>query len=153
MIPENVIQELSQHPTYSEWLTIDQDMINEFATVTDDQQYIHVDEVAAANSPFGGTIAHGFLILSAMPRLIQPILNPLIANGTMLNYGCNKMRFLAPVKSGKRVRISLKLMGVEEKKTGTILKQEVIFEIENEPDPALVCEWLSLYIPPSPSSN
>lgn len=131
----------------SEWVALDQATINDFADVTGDHQFIHVDETAAQATPFGGTIAHGFLVLSMMPRLNYTLLGELADSATLINYGCNKLRFVAPVRAGKRVRLCATLTQLEAKAPGWLITQALRFDIEGEDKPALVCEWLSLCIP------
>lgn len=129
----------------SSWLTIDQDRIEAFAHATEDRQFIHVDPEAAAKTWFGGTIAHGFLSLSLLSRMAaEAMLVP--ENVTMaVNYGLDRVRFLAPVRSGKRVRGRFRLDSVEEKAPGQwLLRHTVTVEIEDEGKPALTAEWLGL---------
>jgi acyl dehydratase len=129
----------------SSWLTMDQQRINEFADATEDRQFIHVDSQAAAQTPFGGTIAHGFLSLSLLSRMA--------AEATLLpeelkmaiNYGFDRVRFLAPVRSGKRVRGRFMLDSAEEKAPGQwLMRHTVTVEIEGEEKPALTAQWLGL---------
>jgi acyl dehydratase len=129
----------------SSWLTVDQPRIDAFADATEDRQFIHVDPEAAAQTPFGQTIAHGFLSLSLLSRMA--------ADATLLpdrlkmavNYGFDRVRFIAPVKSGKRVRGRFVLDSVDEKAPGQILmRHKVTVEIEDEDRPALTAEWLGL---------
>ncbi len=129
----------------SEWLGIDQSMINTFADCTLDRQFIHIDEEAAKATPFGGTIAHGFLTLSLLVKLCED-LSVLPDNILMgVNYGFDKVRFLKPVRAGKRVRAHLEYMSVEQKDASRILvKQLVTIEIEGEETPAIVAEWLGM---------
>jgi acyl dehydratase len=131
----------------SEWLLVDQDMINKFADATGDHQFIHVDPEAAKLTPFGQTIAHGFLTLSLMPVLSAKADLPRLDGVKMgVNYGCDKLRFLAPVKSGKRVRAHFKLAALDEKRPGQWQQmQEVSVEIEGEDKPALIAEWISQF--------
>lgn len=131
----------------SDWLTIDQPMIDKFAEATGDHQFIHVDVEKAKLTPFGGTIAHGFLSLSIMPVLIQMTDMPRLENIKMgVNYGGNKTRFLAPVRSGKRVRGHFKLLEIEEKRPGQWQQTvEYTLEIEGEDKPALIAEWISQF--------
>jgi acyl dehydratase len=131
----------------SEWVLIDQDRINAFADCTLDQQFIHVDPEKAAKTPFGGTIAHGFLSLSLLSHFAQSV-GCAFENMVMgLNYGFDKVRFLAPVKVDSRVRAKAVLLDVVEKKPGQFLiKQQVSIEIEGEPKPALIAEWLTMAI-------
>lgn len=130
----------------SDWFLIDQERINEFADVTLDHQFIHVDPEKAAKSPFGTTIAHGFLTLSLLAHFLQSGVGVDVPNRTMgVNYGFDKVRFLQPVKVGSRIRAKTKLLEAAEKKPGQYLfKLEVIIEIEGEEKPALMAEWLSM---------
>ena len=130
----------------SGWITIDQNMINQFAEVTGDHQFIHIDQQAAARTPFGDTVAHGFLVLSLLPRLTYPLIEGLLSHGVIINYGCNKLRFIAPVKNGKKVRARVTLNRVEEKQPGFLMHETFTIEIEGEETPALIAQWLSLYI-------
>jgi acyl dehydratase len=131
----------------SEWLLVDQDMINKFADATGDHQFIHVNEEMAKMTPFGGTIAHGFLSLSLMPVLTAKANLPRLDGIKMgVNYGGNKTRFLAPVRSGKRVRGHFKLLEIEEKRPGQWQQTvEYSLEIEGEEKPALIAEWISQF--------
>jgi acyl dehydratase len=131
----------------SDWFLIDQARIDAFADVTEDWQFIHVDAGAAAKTPFGGTIAHGFLtlsLLSAMAYQAAPMIENLVMG---VNYGFDKIRFLQPVRSGKRVRGRFKLLDAGERDPGRwLIRQEVTVEIEGEPKPALVAEWLAMNV-------
>jgi len=129
----------------SSWLTVDQARIEGFADATDDHQFIHVDLEAAAKTPFGGTIAHGFLTLSLLSRMAADAM--LVPDGVRMgiNYGFDRVRFLAPVKSGKRVRGRFTLDSIEEKAPGQwLLRHTVTVEIEDEGKPALIAQWLGL---------
>ncbi|HET9335774.1 MAG TPA: MaoC family dehydratase [Sphingomicrobium sp.] len=129
----------------SGWIEVGQDRISQFADATDDHQFIHVDQAMAAQTPFGGTIAHGFLSLSLLSRMAADVM--LIPDTTKMavNYGLDRVRFLAPVKAGKRVRGHFTLDGVEEKSPGQLLiRQTVSVEIEGEEKPALTAQWLGL---------
>ena len=129
----------------SDWIPIDQPRIDAFADVTDDHQFIHIDPAAAAITPFGGTIAHGFLTLSLLSRMAaDAMLRP--DNIKMgVNYGFEKVRFLAPVRSGKRVRGRFRLQRFEEKRPGQYqFVHEVTVEIEGEDKPALIAEWIGM---------
>ena len=130
----------------SDWIVVDQSMINLFADATHDHQFIHVDPVRAAQTPFGGTIAHGFLSLSLMPMLAARTDTPAIEGVKMgVNYGGNKVRFMQPVRSGKRVRGRFRLLKFTERKPGVWEQvQEYTLEIEGEEKPALVAEWIAL---------
>jgi len=129
----------------SSWLAIDQARIDEFADATDDHQFIHVDPDAAAKTPFGGTIAHGFLTLSLLSRMAADAM--MVPEGVKMavNYGFDRVRFLAPVKSGRRVRGRFTLDSIEEKAPGQwLLRHTVTVEIEGEAKPALTAQWLGL---------
>ena len=131
----------------SEWILVDQDTINKFADATGDHQFIHIDEEKAKLTPFGGTIAHGFLTLSLLPVMMAKSDVPRIDNVKMgVNYGGNKVRFLAPVRSGKRVRGHFKLIELDEKRPGQWQQTlEFTVEIEGEEKPALMAEWISQF--------
>ena len=129
----------------SDWVEVTQAMIDKFADATGDHQFIHVDPARAAMTPFGGTIAHGFLTLSLMPLLNSLTPQPRIEGVRMgVNYGGNKVRFLQPVRSGKRVRGRFKTLELTEKRPGQ-WQQTVEFtvEIEGESKPAMIAEWIS----------
>ncbi|PCI61892.1 MAG: protein dehydratase [Kordiimonadales bacterium] len=130
----------------SDWFLIDQERINQFADVTGDHQFIHVDPEAAAKTPFGTTIAHGFLTLSMLSHLGEGSM--LTVDGAVMgvNYGTDKVRFLSPVKVNSEIRARVKLADVTEKAGGTrlLLKNEITIEIKDEKHPALVAEWLTM---------
>ena len=129
----------------SSWLTLDQDRISTFADATEDRQFIHIDSDAAARTPFGGTIAHGFLTLSLLSRMAAEVVLVPDTTKMVVNYGLDRVRFLAPVRSGKRVRGRFRLDAVDEKAPGQILlRHEVTVEIEGEDKPALSAQWLTL---------
>ena len=131
----------------ADWVLIDQARINAFADCTLDQQFIHVDPVKAAKTPFGGTIAHGFLSLSLLSHFAESIGCGVEDMVMGLNYGFDKVRFLAPVKVDSRVRAKSILLDASEKKSGQFLiKQQLTIEIEGEPTPALIAEWLTMAI-------
>ncbi|MDC0010329.1 MaoC family dehydratase [Porticoccaceae bacterium] len=130
----------------SPWIELSQDRINTFAECTEDHQFIHVDEEKAKHTPFGGTIAHGFLTLSMLAKMGEDcILAP--ENTVMgMNYGFDKVRFLAPVRAGKRVRMHSEVLHVDRKDENRFLiKMAVTIEIEGEETPALVAEWLNMF--------
>lgn len=145
--PEEMKSRIGEPLGTSEWVLVDQEMINKFADATGDHQFIHVNEEAAKMTPFGGTIAHGFLSLSLFPRLVAESDVPRVAGVKMgVNYGGNKVRFLAPVRSGKRVRGHFKLLDLEEKRPGQWQQTlEFTVEIEGEDKPALMAEWISQF--------
>ena len=129
----------------SDWITIKQDRVNQFADVTEDHQFIHVNPEMAKLSPFGGPIAHGFLTLSLLSKFSEQ--GSLVVDGVKMgvNYGFEKVRFLAPVKVGKKVRGHFKLKAADEKRPGQyLLTYEVTVEIEGEEKPALIADWLAM---------
>ena len=129
----------------SEWLTIDQERINLFAEATGDYQFIHVDPVKAAQTPFGSTIAHGFLSLSLIPKLMEDILVLPQGLKMVVNYGLDSVRFIQPVKVNSKVRLKVDLAEVTEKKPGQwLLKATATLEIEGSDKPAYIAEPLSL---------
>ncbi len=132
----------------SKWVTVDQDRINEFAHCTGDQQWIHVDvERAKKESPFGGPVAHGYLTLALLAELSMDIgVVPKDAKAAF-NYGLDKVRFLAPVKSGARVRARISLMELTEQGGGRkLVKLNNTMEIEGESKPALIAETLAVLV-------
>ena len=131
----------------SSWLTVDQERIHAFAEATEDRQFIHTDPVSAAQTPFGGTIAHGFLSLSLLSRMGAEVMR--IPDGAKMgiNYGLDRVRFLAPVRSGARVRGRFTLDSADEKAPGQLLLKHVVtVEIEGEDKPALTAQWLTMII-------
>jgi len=130
----------------SDWVTVDQDRIDRFAACTGDRQWIHVDvERAKRESPFGGPVAHGYLTLSLVAAMVMElgVIPPDAATG--LNYGLDKVRFIAPVKAGARVRCRASLVSAEPQDVGRmLLKLRCTLEIEDEAKPALVSEMLCL---------
>ena len=142
---DEIRNRIGQEIGVSDWVVIDQKRIDGFADVTDDHQFIHVDAAAAAAAGFGGTIAHGFLSLSLLSRMAADAM--LLPEGLRMavNYGLDRVRFLAPVRAGKRVRGRFVLDSVEEKAPGQILlRHTVTVEIEGEEKPALTAQWLGL---------
>jgi acyl dehydratase len=130
----------------SSWLEISQERVDRFADATDDHQYIHVDPERAARTPFGGTIAHGFLTLSLLPRLTAEKA-PAIEGAVMgLNYGADKLRFVQPVRVGSRIRARQQYLEATERRPGQwLVRTLVTVEIEHEAKPALVAETLALF--------
>ena len=127
----------------SEWETIDQEQINQFAQATHDHQWIHVDPEAAAQGPFGTTVAHGYLTLSMLPYFVSQVLN--VTDVRMgINYGTEKIRFTAPVPVGSQVRLKAKLLGSEKRGEGVLYRLAIEVEIKNSEKPALVGEVLYL---------
>ncbi|UCX04579.1 MaoC family dehydratase [Shewanella glacialimarina] len=129
----------------TDWHQITQDQINQFADCTLDHQFIHVDEEKAKSTPFGATIAHGFLSLSMLSHFAEEF--SLLIDGFYmgLNAGFDKVRFLQPVTVNSRIRAHAKILSIEEKKPGQFrLSTEVTIEIEDVDTPALVAEWISV---------
>ncbi len=127
------------------WHTVTQQQIDRFADCTLDHQYIHVDPEKAGQTPFGTTIAHGFLTLSMLSHFAESF--SVLIDGVVMgiNAGFDKVRFLAPVKVGSRIRAHAKVVDIEEKKPGQFrIKTDVTVEIEGEETPALIAEWISV---------
>ena len=147
MTPQDLAAKAGETIGSSEWFEVSQERINQFAEATGDHQFIHVNPEMAKMTPFGTTIAHGFLTLSLIPVLRQKSDCPRPDGVKMgVNYGGNKVRFLAPVKSGKRVRAHFKLLELTEKRPGQWQEtMETTIEIEGEDKPALIAEWMSQF--------
>lgn len=129
----------------SRWFEIDQSRISKFADVTEDWQFIHIDPDKAATSPFGGTVAHGFLTLSMLAAMAYDGLPAVKGREMGVNYGFDKVRFVAPVRSGSRVRARFKLLEVAARNPKEFMtRSEVTVEIEGSHKPALVAEWLGI---------
>jgi len=129
----------------SEWHTVTQEQINQFADCTLDHQFIHIDPEKASQTPFGGTIAHGFLTLSMLSHFSEQF--ALVIEGTYMgvNYGFDSVRFIAPVKVGKRIRAHAKSLEIVEKRPGQFMsKTEVTVDIEGEEKPALKAVWIGM---------
>jgi acyl dehydratase len=130
-----------QHAGFTEWQTMEQDRVNRFADATDDHQWIHVDVERAKESPFGGTIAHGYLTLS----LVAPLMGELVKvtdSSTGLNYGLDRVRFPAPLPVGARFRGGAELLEVTEIAGGLQMKVRVTIEVEGSEKPAMVADAL-----------
>jgi acyl dehydratase len=131
----------------SRWIEVDQARIDAFAKITEDEQFIHVDPEAAKATPFGGTIAHGFLTLSLASAMSYDAVAPLEGVVMGVNYGFDKLRFLAPVPAGSKVRGRFKLLSAEDKGGGRwLLKHELTVEIDGAEKPALIAEWLGMQV-------
>ena len=129
----------------SGWIEVGQDRITAFADATNDHQFIHVDPIGAAQTPFGGTIAHGFLSLSLLSRMAADVMQVPETAKMAVNYGLDRVRFIAPVRAGKRVRGHFTLDAADDKAPGQLLlKHTVTVEIEGEERPALTAQWLGL---------
>jgi acyl dehydratase len=143
--PDALLARIGQEIGLSDWLLVTQDMIDRFADLTEDHQFIHVDPSRAAETPFGGTIAHGFLVLSLLGKLGQAAGIALEGVQMGVNYGFDKVRMVAPVRSGKRIRTRFVLRGLEQRGPGQWLSTlGVTVEIEGEDKPAIVADWLGL---------
>ena len=130
----------------SDWIEVSQDMINKFADATGDHQFIHIDPERAKQTPFGTTIAHGFLTLSLLPLIAAKNPGGPRLDGVKMgvNYGGNKVRFLAPVPSGSRIRGRSKIVEFEEKRPGQFqYTTETTVEIEGSEKPAMIAEWIT----------
>jgi acyl dehydratase len=144
---EEIREKLGTEIGVSDWIVVDQARIGAFADATEDRQFIHVDPAAAARTPFGGTIAHGFLTLSLLSRMAADVM--LRPEGVKMgvNYGLDRVRFLAPVASGRRVRGRFTLKSFEEKRPGQYqFLHAVTVEIEGEEKPALLADWIGLIV-------
>jgi acyl dehydratase len=147
--PSDLPSLIGQEVGLSRWITVDQARIDAFARTTEDEQFIHVDPEAAKATPFGGTIAHGFLTLSLASAMSYDALAPLDGVVMGVNYGFDKLRFLAPVPAGSKVRGRFKLLSAEAKGaddgvTRWLLKHELTVEIDGADKPALIAEWLTM---------
>jgi acyl dehydratase len=129
----------------SDWIPIDQARIDAFAAVTEDPQFIHIDPEAAARTPFGGTVAHGFLTLSLLSRMAAEVMLRPEGARMGVNYGLERVRFILPVRAGKRVRGRFRLDRFEEKNPGQWqFFHNVTVEVEGEDKPALVADWIGM---------
>jgi acyl dehydratase len=129
----------------SEWILVDQGRIDAFAETTEDHQFIHIDPERAKATPFGTTIAHGYLTLSLLSKMAYGVMPGIEGSKMGVNYGLNSVRFLAPVKSGSRVRGHFTMKDVTERSAGVVQSTvEVKVEIEGEDKPALAAEWVTL---------
>jgi acyl dehydratase len=151
---QSVQEKIGQEIGVSGWLEITQSMIDRFADLTEDHQFIHTDPIAAAETPFGGTIAHGFLVLAMIAKFLKSADFRLRGAAMSLNYGFEKVRLVSPVKTGSRIRGRFTLKNMIERSPGQWLSTlHIIIEIENEPKPAVVAEWLGLQIVPVESAR
>ena len=142
---EDIKSRIGQEVGVSDWILIDQARIDAFADVTEDPQFIHIDPQAAAKTPFGGTIAHGFLTLSLLSRMAADAMLRPEAVKMGVNYGFEKVRFLAPVRAGRRIRGRFTLARFEEKRPGQYqFVHNVTVEIEGEDKPALIADWIGM---------
>ncbi len=129
----------------SDWILVDQARIDGFAEVTGDHQFIHVNAELAAQTPYGTTIAHGYLTFGLTSAMANDVMPSIVGSKVCINYGLNKVRFMAPVKSGKRVRGRFALSDVSQRPDGGWKSTvDVAVEIEGETKPALAAEWITL---------
>ena len=143
--PSDLQSLIGQEVGVSKWFEVDQARIDAFAKITEDEQFIHVDPEAAKATPFGGTIAHGFLTLSLASAMTYDAVPPLEGVVMGVNYGFDKVRFLTPVRAGSKVRGRFKLLSAEDKGGGRwLLKHELTVEIDGVDKPALIAEWLGM---------
>ena len=133
-----------QERVVSDWIDVPQDMIDDFARITNDHQFIHVNpERAKIETPFGGTIAHGFLTLSHLTQMVESTLSRVEGTSRSVNYGFDRIRFISPVPSGSRIRGHFELESVEEKTPGELtLCHDVTVEVEGQDKPALAARWI-----------
>ena len=142
---EEITARVGQEIGVSDWVTVDQARIDAFAEITEDRQFIHVDPEAAAQTPFGGTVAHGFLTLSLLSRFAADVMLRPEQVRMGVNYGFERVRFMAPVRAGKRVRGRFRLAAFEEKGPDRYqFVHAVTVEIEGEEKPALAADWIGM---------
>jgi acyl dehydratase len=142
--PKDLLQLVGRQLGPSDWMTVDQAMIDKFADATGDHQWIHVDvERARTEMPDGKTIAHGYLTLSLVPRMAATLMR-VKKRSRGVNYGSNKVRFITPVQAGARVRLHQRVVNVEEITGGVRVTSEMTVEIEGQPRPALVAETMGV---------
>ena len=140
---EGVRQSIGGEVGASEWLAVTQEMVDQFAELTGDRQWIHVDgERARRESPFGATVAHGFLTMALLSRLVREAVDVRTDCKLRVNYGFNRLRFPAPVRVGSRIRARVTPNAVREIEGGIEIVWGVVVEIESQPKPALAAEWL-----------
>ena len=145
---EDLKNYLGKEISVSDWFEIDQERVNQFAVCTEDPQWIHVDVEKAKDGPFGGTIVHGLLLVSLVPPFFTGNLEFNMTGASMfLNYGFNKIRFIAPVKVGSRIRIRFVPTEFQEKGSGRYLVTvSCTFDVEGSEKPACVAEFLAMFV-------
>ena len=144
--PRDLLGQVGKHLGHSEWLTMEQSRINQFADATEDHQWIHVDVERAAKGPFGATVAHGYLTLSLVSHFVTQIIE-VRGFEFAVNYGMEKVRFPAPVRAGARIRGGAEVISVDEAKGGILSVVRVTVEVEGEERPACIADTVSLYFP------
>ena len=145
MTREELFELIGEELGTSDWFQFDQGRINKFADVTEDRQFIHVDPVRAADSPFGGTIVHGMLTLSLIVHLCENFVPAIEGVRMVINYGFDRVRFATPVKSDGRIRAVVMLKDARERSGQILVKAKITIEIEGKSKPALVAEWLTMH--------
>ncbi len=144
MTADELAARVGEEVGVSSWLPVTQDRIDAFATLTGDEQYIHVDPERAAASPFGGTIAHGFLTLSLLSRFAHEVRPRPAGMAMSVNYGFDKVRFVAPVPAGSRVRARFRLESLDRDTPGQVtMRWGVTVEVEGGDRPAIVADWIT----------
>lgn len=151
---ETVLQAVGKEVGVSPWRTVTQEIIDKFADATDDHQFIHCDPERAKETPFGGTIAHGFLTVSLLSAMTFETIHPLEGATMGVNGGFETLKFIAPVKTGSRIRTRFVLADVKVRPSGWIeVRHDISVEIEDQPKPALTARWLTLaFVPPEKSA-
>ncbi len=143
--PDELVAAAGTEVGVTAWSTIDQDMVDRFADATDDHQWIHVDAVRAADGPYGSTVAHGMLLLSLIPRFSQQVYS-VDGIAARINYGFDRVRFVASVPAGSRVRDRIVVLGVERKGRDLILRTRHTLEIEGMDRPGFVAESITYLV-------
>jgi acyl dehydratase len=140
---EDLRNSIGKEAGASDWMVVTQDLVDRFADLTGDRQWIHVDaERARRESRFGGTVAHGFLTVALLSRMVHDAVNLQVDSKLRVNYGFNKLRFPAPVRVGSRIRARVTANAVRDVDRGIEIAWGIVVEIENQPKPGLVAEWL-----------
>lgn len=153
-VPRQLLEGIGSELGVSRWYSIDQTRIDAFADATDDRQFIHVDPDAAAATPFGGTVAHGFLTLSMLSVMLQDAAPALPGQVMGVNYGIDRLRFVSPVRAGARVRARFTLAAAEERQPGEVTTTlDTVIEIEGQDRPALICSWINRRYFAAPPDN
>lgn len=151
---DEVLKAIGQEVGVSPWRVVSQEIIDKFADATDDHQFIHCDPERARETPFGGTIAHGFLTVSLLSAMTYETIHPLAGATMGVNGGFENLRFVAPVKTGSRIRTRFLLADVKVRPSGWVeVRHDITVEIEDQPKPALTARWLTLaFVPPAGAS-
>ena len=140
---EEVKASVGQEAGVSQWFTVSQELIDQFAAITGDRQWIHIDaEQARRDSPYGRTVAHGFLTVALLSRLVSEAVDVRTSSKMRVNYGFNRLRFPAPVPAGSRIRAHVTPSAVKDVEGGSEIAWDVVVEVENQSKPALAAQWL-----------